>query len=177
MAAVFFAGTKSSNATDRDLRDLYYVVEYLRATQDMGHILHKSTTYALCIYCEVDASYLLHPDSKGHSGYTISFHGTTGTFHNRSVKQTAVATSSTHAEARAIFTLAKELNFLIALCQELRISLELPAIIMEDNSAVVVTFDNTETSYAKKCKHSWYLTTSKSRYPSVRSRPTRYTAN
>ena len=152
MVAVSFAATKSSNPTDRDLRDLYYVVEYLRATQDMGHILHKSTTHALRIYCEVDASYLLHPDSKGHSGYTISFHGTTGTFHNRSVKQTAVATSSTHAEVRAIFTLAKELNFLIALCQELRIPLELPAIIMEDNSAVV-TLANAETSYAKKCKH------------------------
>jgi hypothetical protein len=167
MAAVSFAGTKSSNPTDRDLRDLYYVVEYLRATQDMGHILHKSTTHALRIYCEVDASYLLHSDSKGHSGYTISFHGTTGTFHNRSVKQTAVATSSTHAEARAIFTLAKELNFLIALCQKLRIPLELAAIIMEDNSAVV-TFANTKTSYAKKCK---------SRYPSARSRLARYTAN
>ena len=46
----------------------------------------------------------------------ISFHGTIGTFHNLSIKQTAVAASSTHAEARAIFTLAKELNFLIALC-------------------------------------------------------------
>ena len=95
MAAVSFAGTRSSNPTDRDLRDLYYVVEYLRATQDMGHILHKSIIHALRIYCEVDASYLLHSDSKGHSGYTISFHGTTGIIHNRSVKQTAVATSST----------------------------------------------------------------------------------
>ena len=59
----------------------------------------------------------------------------------------AVATSSTHAEARAIFTLAKELNFLIVVCQELRIPLELPAIFMEDNSAV------TDINYAKKCKH------------------------
>ena len=66
MAAVSFAGTRSSNPTDRDLRDLYYVVEY-------HNILHKSTTHALRIYCEVDASYLLHSDSKGHSGYTISF--------------------------------------------------------------------------------------------------------
>ena len=104
------------------------------------------------MYCEVDASYLLHPDSKGHTGYTISFYGTIGTFHNRSVKQTAVATSSTHAEARAIFTLAKELNFLIALCQELQIPLELPAIIMEDNSAVV-TMANNDSGYTKKCKH------------------------
>ena len=153
MAAVSFAGTKSSNPTDRDLSDLYYVVEYLRATQNMGHILHVSTTFALRLYCEVDASYLLHPDSKGHTGYTISFYGTTGTFHNRSVKQTAIATSSTHAEARAIFfTLAKELNFIIALCQELPITLELPAIIMEDNSAVV-TMANNDSGFTKKCKH------------------------
>ncbi len=152
MAAVSFAGTKSSNPTDRDLSDLYYVVEYLRATQDIGHILHQSSTNTLRLYCEVDASYLLHQDSKGHTGYTISFSGTTGTFYNRSVKQTAVATSSTHAEARAIFTLAKELNFLIAICQELHIPLELPAIIMEDNSAVV-TMANNDSGYAKKCKH------------------------
>ena len=152
MAAVSFAGTKSSSPTDKDLSDLYYAVDYLRATQTIGHILHRSTFAALRLYCEVDASYLLHPDSKGHTGYNISFCGTTGTFHNRSVKQTAVATSSTHAEARAIFTLAKELNFLIALCQELRIPLELPAIIMEDNSAVV-TMANNDSGYTKKCKH------------------------
>jgi hypothetical protein len=107
---------------------------------------------ALRLYCEVDASYLLHPGSKGHTGYSISFYGTIGTFHNRSVKQMAVATSSTHAEARAIFTLAKELNFIIALCQELRIPLELPAIIMEDNSAVV-TMANSDSGYTKKCNH------------------------
>ena len=90
-----------------------------------------STIFALRLYCEVNASYLLHSDSKGHTGYTISL------YDNRSVKQTVVATSSTHAKARAIFTLAKEHNFLIALYQELQITLGLPAIIMEDNSAVV----------------------------------------
>ena len=148
MAAVSFAGTKSSKPTDRDLSDLNYVVEYLRATQDLGHVLHTTTLAALRLYCEVDASYLLHPDSKEHTGYTISFYETLGTFHNRSVKQTAVATSSTHAEARAIFTLVKELIFLIALCQELQIALEL----MEDNSAVVTTA-NSDSGYRKKCKH------------------------
>eukprot|EP01036_Dinobryon_divergens_P027600 gene27600-biopygen22715 len=95
MAAVSFAGIKSSNPTDRDHSNLYDVVEYLRATQDIGHILHKSSTATLRLYCEVDAFYLLHWDSKGHTtGYTISLHGTTGTFYNRSVKQTAVVISS-----------------------------------------------------------------------------------
>ena len=134
------------------MSDLYYVVEYLRATQDVGHIIHPSEFSEFTLYCEVDASYLFHPDSKGHTGYTISFNGTNGTFYKRSVKQTAVATSSTHAEARAIFTLAKDINFIIAICQELSIPLQLPAIVMEDNSAVV-TMANNDTSYAKKCKH------------------------
>jgi hypothetical protein len=74
MAAVSFAGTKSSNPTDRDHSDLNYVVEYLRATQDIGHILHKSSIATLRLYCEVDASYLLHQDSKGHSGIS-RYHG------------------------------------------------------------------------------------------------------
>jgi hypothetical protein len=119
----------------------------ISAQHKIWDTFYKSTTHALRIYCEVDASYLLHSGSKGHSGYTISFHDTTGTFHNRSIKRTAVVTSSssTHVETQAIFTLAKELNFLISLCQELRIPLELSAIIMEDNSAVV--------TLAKKCKH------------------------
>ncbi len=148
MAAVSFAGTKSSHPTDKDMSDLYYVVEYLRATQDVGHIIHPSESSKLTLYCEVNVSYLLHPDSKGRTGYTISFNSTNGTFYNRSVKQTAVATSSTHA----VFTLAKDINFIIAICQELSIPLQLPAIVMEDNSAVV-TMANNDTSYAKKCKH------------------------
>jgi hypothetical protein len=72
IAAISFAGTKSSSPTDKDLSDLYYVVDYLRATQDIGHILHKSTMTALRLYCEVETSYLLHPDSKDHTGYNTA---------------------------------------------------------------------------------------------------------
>ena len=151
MAAVSFACTKSSNPTDRDISDLYYVVEYLRVAQDMSHILHASTISALRLCCEVDESYLLHPDSKGHTGYTISFYGANGTFHNRSVKQTAVATSST-PQKPGLYSLWLKNSILIALCQELQIPLELPAIIMEDNGAVV-NMANNDSGYTKKCKH------------------------
>jgi hypothetical protein len=145
MAAVSVAGTKSSSPTDRDLSDPYYVVEYLRATQDMGHILRTSTMTALRLYSasprQQEPYRLYHLILRDHRHIP-----------QPCVKQTAVATSSTHAEARAIFPLAKELNFLIALCQELQIPLELPAIIMEDNSAVV-TMANNDSGYTKKCKH------------------------
>ena len=67
-----------------------------------------------------------------------------------------VSTSSTHAEFRAIFTLVKDLLFIIYLCYEIDVRLDLPAIIFEDNSAVV-TITNDETAYMKKCKHFMML--------------------
>jgi hypothetical protein len=99
----------------------------------------------------VDASYLLHKDSKGHTGYAIGLTGG-GYFYFRSSKQALVSTSSTHAEMRAIYTLVKDLLFLIYMCYELRVELQLPAMIFEDNSAVV-TVTTEEYAYAKKCKH------------------------
>ena len=109
------------------------------------------TSSAIQLYCEVDASYLIHSDSKGHTGYTMGLHPN-GTFYNRSAKQTLVSTSSTHAEMRALYTLVKDILFVIYICSELNIPLLLPAVIMEDNSAVV-TISNEESAYLKKCKH------------------------
>jgi len=153
LAAVSFASTKSQEPTDKDYLDLYYIVEYLRTTKEKGHILHKAIDSGLLqLYCEVDASYLLHPDSRGHTGYCMGFNGVQGTFYNRSMKQQLVATSSTHAEMRAIFTLVKDIMYIITLCKEIKINLHLPAIIMEDNSAVV-TVTTDDSAFAKKCKH------------------------
>ena len=103
----------------------------------------------------MDASYLLHSDSKGHTGYSIGIRGG-GTFYNRSSKQSLVSTSSTHAEFRAIFTLVKDVLYLIYLCHELDIRVDLSAVIFEDNSAVI-TITNDETAYMKKCKHFMML--------------------
>jgi len=153
MAAVSFASTKAQSPTDKNYLDLYYVVEYLRSTQEQGHILHKGFDSGLLqLYCEVDASYLLHTDSRGHTGYCMSLNGTSGTFFNRSMKQQLVATSSTHAEMRAIFTLVKDIMYIIILCNEIKVRLHLPAVIMEDNSAVI-TVTTDDSAFAKKCKH------------------------
>eukprot|EP00597_Dinobryon_sp_UTEXLB2267_P005768 CAMPEP_0170062508 /NCGR_PEP_ID=MMETSP0019_2-20121128/3708_1 /TAXON_ID=98059 /ORGANISM="Dinobryon sp., Strain UTEXLB2267" /LENGTH=275 /DNA_ID=CAMNT_0010268673 /DNA_START=633 /DNA_END=1457 /DNA_ORIENTATION=+ len=153
MAAVSFASSKAHDPNDKDYLDLYYIVEYLRSTEDMGHILHKAIDSGLLqLHCEVDASYLLHPDSKGHTGYCMGLNGVSGTFFIRSMKQQLVSTSSTHAEMRAIYTLVKDIMYLIILCKEIKVNLHLPAIVMEDNSAVItVTID--DSAFAKKCKH------------------------
>ena len=151
MPAVSFGATKSTAPTEDDYLQLYYIVEYLRATATKGHRIYIGKDAYIQLYCEVDASYLIHSDSKGHTGYTIGLHPN-GTFYNRSAKQTLVSTSSTHAEMRALYTLVKDILFIIYVCSELNIPLKLPAVIMEDNSAVV-TVSNEESAYLKKCKH------------------------
>ena len=108
------------------------------------------------LYCTVDASYLLHPDSKGHTGYTLGLFRE-GTFYNRSAKQALVSTSSTHAELRAIYTLVKDIIFILSISNELQLDLQMPAIIMEDNSAVV-TVTTDDAAYIKKCKHFLMVT-------------------
>ena len=126
-------------------------MEYLRITPDKGHRIYRNEGQPVQLHCTVDASYLLHPDSKGHTGYTIGFYSE-GTFYNRSAKQSLVSTSSTHAEMRAIFTLVKDILYVLSLCLELSVELTMPAIIMEDNSAVI-TVTTDESAYMKKCKH------------------------
>ena len=133
------------------MKRLYYIIEYLRKTQTRGHRIFHTDGKDLQLYCTVDASYLTHPDSKGQTGYTIGL-SSEGTFYNRSSKQQLVSTSSTHAEIRAIYTLVKDIIFLLSLALDININIRTPAIIMEDNSAVI-TVATDDTAYAKKCKH------------------------
>ena len=65
------------------------------------------------------------------------FYNNEGIFYNRGAKQSLVSTSSTHAKMRAIFTLVKDILYIFYICSELQLQLTLPAIIMEDNSAVI----------------------------------------
>eukprot|EP01036_Dinobryon_divergens_P035206 gene35206-biopygen27828 len=75
-----------------------------------------------------------------------------GTFYNRSAKQALVSTSSTQSEMRAIFTLVLNLLFLFSICLDLNLAIQLSAIVMEDNSAVI-TITTDDQAYLKKCKH------------------------
>ena len=63
MTAVSFGATKSTSPTQTDYDQLYYIVEYIRATADKGHRMYIGTSSAIQLYCEVDASYLIHSDS------------------------------------------------------------------------------------------------------------------
>jgi hypothetical protein len=154
--ALSFAATNSHNPTVANFDRLLHIVKYLWDTKEKSLIVRTSKSNSiennpLKLTCYLDASYLTHEDSKSHSGYCMSF-GTVGTFYVKSTKQNLVATSSTHAEVRALYTLVLDLIFVVNLCDELNRPVELPAVIFEDNQPAIdlsVAMNNR----VKKCKH------------------------
>ena len=101
-----------------------------------GRRINSEPGRELVLKCYVDASYLNHPDSKSHQGYCMSF-GDMGTFYSKSSKQQVVSKSSTQSEIRALLSLVLVIIFIVALCKELGREIKLPAIVFEDNGAVI----------------------------------------
>jgi hypothetical protein len=149
LTATSYASTRASNPTEKDYDALLRIVDYLATTPDYGLILHRHPLQPLQLTCYVDASYLSHGDSKSHTGYFLSF-GPVGSFHAKSIKQPLLATSSTHAEAKALYSLILDIQFIKHLCDDIGFPLQLPVTIFEDNNPVIQL---TSTGTGKKSKH------------------------
>ena len=127
------------------------IIHYLSSTKELGLILYKHNGNPLTIYCYVDAAYLLHADSKSHSGYTISF-GPTGSFISKSKKQKLISTSAMHAETRAVYYLIQTLINIYVILIELQLPISLPIIVFEDNEALIYS-TTVITAKNKHCRH------------------------
>lgn len=151
--ALSFAATHSSKPMRSHYLELLRIVRYLWDTRDKSLIVRRgsNSNSSLTLTCYVDASYLTHADARSHSGYCMSF-GTVGTFYVKSSKQQLVATSSTHAEIRALYQLIVDIIFVVNLCDELGRPVHLPAIIFEDNKPAI-DVSSSLTARIKKCRH------------------------
>jgi hypothetical protein len=150
--AVSFAACHSASPTEGHYMELLHCLNYLKGTKESGLLLKAGEPgRPLLLTCYVDASYLTHADSKSHTGYCMSF-GTIGTFYAKSGKQTVVATSSTHAEMRALYTLTADIVFTVHLMEELDRALTLPCVVMQDNQPVIDLLEET-SARTKRCKH------------------------
>ena len=150
--AVSFAATKASNPTFDDYTAMLDIVKYLWQTKDLGLIIHPGKAHTpLKLKCYVDASFLSHEDSRGHTGYCICI-GDMGSFYAKSTKQQLVATSSTHAEVKALYQLIVDLIFIINICDEIQRSIDLPVIIFEDNNPTV-QLSGSLSARVKRSKH------------------------
>ena len=150
--AISFLATKSVSPTEDDYNALLDIVRYLWITKDIGLIIHPGDRdEPLRLRRYVDASFLSHEDSRGHTGYCISL-GDLSAFYSKSSKQTLVATSSTHAEVKALYQLATDLIYIINLCDEIKRPIELPAVVFEDNNPTVQV-SSSISSRIKRSKH------------------------
>jgi hypothetical protein len=149
------AATHNSKPTNRNFNELRNAGQYLYNTQHLGLTLPTNGNFydkIITLTCWVDASYLTHPTtSKSHTGYCFSL-GQYGMFYSKSLVQQLVATSSTHAEMRALFTAVKDLLFLIGLFEELGFTVTHPVTVYEDNNACVI-LANQEIGPNKKIRH------------------------
>jgi hypothetical protein len=136
--ALSYAAIKNISPTKQDFEELLLVVDYLWQTKEKGLIPHpaQEKNAPLKLIFHVDASYLAHSDAKNHTGYCFSF-GNFASFYSKSSKQKLVATSSTHAEIRALYTLVLDIIFVVHLCKEVGRPIDLPEIVVEDNQPVI----------------------------------------
>ena len=94
-------------------------------------------------------AYNIFPSNTHRSSSIFPNHGS---FYSKSSKQTTVATSSTHAEIKAMYNLIQELQFLHQFCQELHIPLQLPILVYEDNASLIhLAYE--DVKHIKRCKH------------------------
>ena len=150
--SVSFSATYAAKPTVGAWKEMILILKYLASTSTSGIVLHAGLAgRELSLRCYVDASYLTHRDSKSHSGYCMSF-GKVGTFYSKSGKQTLVATSSTHAEMRALYSLIVDLTYVVFLCMELRRPIKLPCVVLEDNQPVIDVTSEL-AGRVKRCKH------------------------
>jgi hypothetical protein len=148
------AATRSSKATNKDRGALQVAGQYLYNTRKLGLTLPAGAepySRILKLTCWVDASYLTHSNSKSHTGYCFSL-GSIGMFYSKSSVQQLIATSSTHAEMRALFTAVKDIIFLMGLFTELGYQVQLPIEIHEDNAACVI-LSSQDFGPSKNVKH------------------------
>ena len=150
--AVSNAATKSTNPDTIDWLELKTILHYLYNTRTYGLVLeHLPKGSKLVLETSVDASYLTHKDSHSHTSYNLKF-GSKSTCYSKSMKQSTVATSSTHAETIACFTLIKDIIFVECICNEIGRPIELPVTILEDNDALI-TLMNQDGGISKRTKH------------------------
>lgn len=143
---VTYLATKCSSPTVTDYCNARWILRYLKGTRDKV-IRYKASDMTLRFYA--DASYLLHGDGKGHSGYLATIGGTM--VMARSSKQKLQARSSTEAEIIAVEDCTTYVVFMRHLCKEMDIKASEPTMVGQDNKSSMIIVEQGGTF--KRTKH------------------------
>ena len=146
---VTYLATRSVRPTVDDMAKGKRIVSYLRRTRELTLRLHCEGPLQLHISC--DASYAVHADGKGHTGYTIHIGDTQSFVHARSGKQKLNSTSSTDAEILALCEATKTTLHLRNILEELSLEPKYKIIAKQDNQSAILM--STNPSKFAKSKH------------------------
>lgn len=132
--ATAFLTTRLRDPTRADFAKLMKVARYLKGTQAMGLTFYPAPT---TLSCQADASHGLHRDARGQLGFCIWL----GSRNSAPImtlckRADAAATSSTHAEALALYRAALDLVPLIWLLEQLGLKQSAPVIVGQDNQSL-----------------------------------------
>jgi hypothetical protein len=146
LMSVTYLATRSHCATEKDWKYCMRVVKYLKDNEDIGLILH-CTNLQICIWA--DASYAVHPDGKGHTGYIVYLGNSY--VHSRSGKQKLQATSSTDAEIISAVEAVKMSVWLREVLREMKLVPLNHMMLYQDNESCL-TMIGKESKF-KRSKH------------------------
>ena len=142
-----FLASRCERPTEQDMSKLKHVLRYLKRTQGAKRVF-RGTSLELTMFA--DASYGIHPDSKGHTGVIISMGP--DPIHHSSVKQKCVALSSTEAEIIALVEAAKYSRWLEGIFDDLGLQPPTPITVYQDNQSTMHMMKASQMSF-KKTKH------------------------
>ena len=143
-----------TEANQSDIEDGLHIVKYLKGTPSLGLTFTNDIEPVLEAF--LDASHLLHWDSKGHSGMAYRLGSdVSACFDFSSKKQSLVTRSSSESEIYAIDKGCHDIEWLRQLLKFLRCPQPNPTLIHEDNESSIF-LSKGEAKYSNKSKHIYY---------------------
>ena len=146
--AVAFLSTRVAQPDEDDYRKLSRVLKYLQTTVDL--VLRLQGAAEWIIRWWVDASYAVHPNTKGHTGGFMSLGK--GTVIGFSAKQKLVARSSTECELIGIHDVMPSLIWSKKFMEAQGLNVQ-DVILHQDNQSSILLAKNGRLSSSKRTKH------------------------
>ena len=146
--AISFLSTRVSKPDEDDNRKLGRVLKYLQTTMNL--VLRLEGKPEWIVKCWVDASYAVHPNTKGHTGGFMTLGK--GAVIGFSAKQKLVARSSTECELIGIPDVMPSLLWTRNFMEAQGIAVK-DVVLHQDNQSSILLAKNGRLSSSKRTKH------------------------
>ena len=138
-------------ATIAAYKEMLRIIKYVLDSRHLGLRIEPQGRVgsAWNIVAYTDSDYATDPETcRSISGYVVYIHGVPISF--KTAQQKSVTLSSAEAEWTALSEAVKEIKFLIQLCENVQIKVQLPVVVRVDNNAAIFMSKNVTTTSRTK---------------------------